>query len=115
MNRRTGPQIISANDLLEGDVVYLDGAGDWTRDLNQAAIAHDAEAAEALLATASAQTDRVVGAILVEISLSASGARKPVHYRDIFRERGPSNRPDLGRQSENHSSDDEPAREAAHV
>jgi len=115
MSRRTGPQIVSANDLLEGDVVYLDGAGGWTRDLNEAAIAHNAEAAEALLATASAQTDRVVGAILVEISVSACGVRKPVHYRDVFRERGPSNRPDLGRQAGPRTQGGTPAREPAHV
>lgn len=115
MSRKTGPQIVSANDLLEGDVVYLDGTGEWTRDLNQAVVAQDPEAAQQLLATAEAQQDKIVGPTLIEISLSASGVRKPVHYRDIFRERGPSNRPDLGRQSETRAADDEPSREAANV
>jgi len=115
MSRKHGPKIVSANDLLEGDVVYLDEAGGWTRDLNRAAVAHDAEAAQALLADAIAQQDRIVGPDLIEIGLSTSGVRRPVHYRDIFRERGPSNRPDLGRQSAAGAAYDAPAREAAHV
>ena len=115
MSRRTGPQIVSANDLLEGDVVYLDGSGTWTRDLGEAAVAHDEEAGQALLVSALAQQDRIVGPALIEISISAAGVRKPVHYRDIFRERGPSNRPDLVRQSEPRTSNDASAREADHV
>lgn len=93
------PSIVSANALLEGDVVYLTADGDWTRALPLAAIARDAESAEALLARAKAQQHRVVDPCLALVSLDG-GAVTPLHFREAFRARGPSHRPDLGRQAE---------------
>ncbi|MFO7854071.1 MAG: DUF2849 domain-containing protein [Paracoccaceae bacterium] len=92
------PKIVSANALLEGDVVYLDATAGWTRDLAAAAVAETPEAAEALLARAD-QPDRVVGPYLADVALEGSAPR-PLHFREVFRTRGPSNRPDLGRQAE---------------
>ncbi|MCB1832215.1 MAG: DUF2849 domain-containing protein [Geminicoccaceae bacterium] len=92
------PQIVSANDLIEGDVVYLDAGREWTRRLADAAIARDEAQAQALLALAD-QPARVVGPCLVAVSIDDEGGPQPVHYRERFRERGPSVRPDLGRQS----------------
>lgn len=93
------PKIVSANDLMIGDVVYLTGDAGWTRDLRAAAVAHDAESAEALLARATPQQGVVVDPYLADVSLEG-GAPAPLHYREVFRTRGPSNRPDLGRQAE---------------
>lgn len=93
------PKIVSANDLLDGDVVWLDAAGGWTRDLRNAAVAHDPEAAERLLAAGAAQQGRVVGPALADVALEAGGPR-PLHFREAFRARGPSHRPDLGRKPE---------------
>ena len=93
------PKIVSANDLLAGDVVWLDAAGGWTRDLRRAAVAHDPEAAERLLAAGAAQQGRVVGPALADVALGADGPR-PLHFREAFRARGPSHRPDLGKQAE---------------
>jgi hypothetical protein len=99
MARPYAPRIVSANDLMIGDVVYLTAAGRWTRDLAQAAVATDAEAAEALLARAAAQQSVVVDPYLAEVALDGDAPR-PLHYREAFRARGPSHRPDLGRQAE---------------
>ena len=96
---RTHPRIISANDLLIGDVIYLTAAGDWTRDLAEAAVARDDAAAQALLTQAEAQPHRAVGPYLAPVALDGPTPR-PLHYREVFRTRGPSNRPDLGRQAE---------------
>ena len=93
------PQIVSANTLLEGDVVYLDRAHGWTRDLAQAAVARSEDEATALL-KAAAQPGRVVDPYLAEVALEADAPPRPLHYREVFRTRGPSNRPDLGRQAE---------------
>jgi hypothetical protein len=98
MARPYAPRIVSANDLMIGDVVYLTAAGGWTRDLAQAAVATDAETAEALLAQA-AQPSVVVDPYLAEVALDGAAPR-PLHYREVFRTRGPSHRPDLGRQAE---------------
>lgn len=99
MARTYAPRIVSANDLMIGDVVYLTADGGWTRVLAEAAVATDADAAEALLARAAAQQAVVVDPYLAEVALD-DGAPRPLHYREVFRTRGPSNRPDLGRQAE---------------
>ncbi|MFN3613437.1 MAG: DUF2849 domain-containing protein [Rubrimonas sp.] len=99
MSRPFVPQIVSANHLLEGDVVYLTAEGGWTRDLSDAVVARDAEAAAALLARAVPQQSVVVDPYLAEVALDGRVPR-PLHYREVFRTRGPSNRPDLGRQAE---------------
>ncbi|MEM8878021.1 MAG: DUF2849 domain-containing protein [Pseudomonadota bacterium] len=93
------PKIVSANDLFEGKVVYLKDDGAWTHTLRQAAIASNADEAEALLAL-SEQPGQVVGPYLLDIQLRADGCPAPVHFRERFRELGPSNRPDLGRQAD---------------
>lgn len=92
------PKIVSANDLFDGDVVYLDDNNTWTRQLAKAAVASTADGAEALLHRAT-QPGLVIGPFLVDVSLE-DGAPEPQHFRDQFRERGPSNRTDLGRQAD---------------
>ncbi len=91
--------IVSANDLLIGDVVYFTAAEGWTRDLREAALAETETQAEALLARAALQQNRVVDPYLAEVALDGAAPR-PLHFREAFRTRGPSHRPDLGRQAE---------------
>lgn len=92
------PQIVSANDLLVGDVVYLTSGETWTREITDAAVAETKAEAEGLLTAATAQQDRVVGPYLVDIELG--GRPQPLHFRERYRDMGPSNRLDLGRQAE---------------
>lgn len=100
MAKRFLPKVVSANDLLEGDVVWLTREGGWTRELAEAAVARDPEEAEALLGDAMAQPGRVVGPFLADVAVEPGRAPEPLHFREVFRTRGPSNRPDLGRQAE---------------
>jgi hypothetical protein len=95
------PAILLANDLLEGDVVFHTGAG-WSRDPRAALIAESREAAERLDEAGRAATARheVVDAYLVDVTLDADGAPIPNHFRERFKVRGPSHRPDLGKQAE---------------
>lgn len=92
-------KIVSANDLFAGDVVYLTSAHGWTRDLRAAAVADSKAEAEALHVAAH-QPDRVVDPYLVDVALDDDGLPFPSHVREKFRDRGPSNRLDLGRQAE---------------
>lgn len=98
MAKAFAPKIVSANDLMAGDVVYLTPAHGWTRRLAEAAVARDAQAAETLLAAAN-QPGAVVDPYLADVSLE-TGAPVPTHFREVYRTRGPSHRPDLGRQAE---------------
>ena len=100
MARKFTPQIATANDLLEGDVIYFTDAGDWSREIGDAALATTPEAAEALLARASAFPNQVVGVYLVEAKIDDQGRAAPDHFREVFRTRGPSNYPSHGRQAE---------------
>lgn len=95
------PVILSANDLLEGDVVFLSASG-WTRDPAEAEIARDAEAAADLEARAAAEfrANRIVDPYLVPVTIDASGMAVARHFRELIRQKGPSIHPQFGKQAE---------------
>ena len=64
------PKVVTANALLEGDVIYQTATG-WTRKLEEAEVLTD----EAYLADVDTSTD----------------TPKPSHFREAFRAKGPSN------------------------
>ena len=81
------PVVLSANDLLEGDVVFLAAEG-WTRDPAEARVAHDAETAGAMEAEAAAafRANRVVDPYLVPVAIDASGqVSAPYNTDGMFR------------------------------
>ena len=86
------PKVVTANDLLQGDAVWLTASGGWTRDLADAEVAATPEEADALLATGVAQPGVIVGAYLADATLDGEGVPHPAHFREAFRTRGPSNR-----------------------
>ena len=92
------PKVITANALLEGDVVYLTQDDTWSRHLADADVLTDEADAQIRLIDASARTDEVVGVYLADVKPGKSGP-EPTHFREAFRMRGPSNYPH-GKQSE---------------
>ncbi|QXT38797.1 DUF2849 domain-containing protein [Gymnodinialimonas ceratoperidinii] len=92
MPRTFTPKVVTANALLEGDVVYLTAHGDWTRDHAEADLIKDEGTAEIRLLEAQAQAHEVVGPYLADATPGARGP-EPVHFREAFRTRGPSNYP----------------------
>lgn len=91
MAREFTPQIVTANDLLLGDVVYMTSQGKWVRELQNAHIANSPEQARTMLEHALSQHDRVVGAYLTAILVDENGRPSPAHFREAFRATGPSN------------------------
>ena len=83
------PKVITANALLEGDVVYLTG-DTWTRNLKDAEVLTDEADADLRLIEASAQTSKVVGVYLADVQVQ-NGIPHPTHFREDFRAKGPSN------------------------
>ena len=83
------PKVVTANALLEGDVIYLTASG-WSRDLAEAEVLTDEADADLRLIEASAQVDTVVGAYLADVKLE-DGVPRPAHFREAFRATGPSN------------------------
>ena len=90
MARQFLPKVATGNDLFEGDVVYFTDAGTWTRAHAEAALATDPEAAARLLTAASQFPAQVVGVYLADAQV-VDGNPAPVHFREAFRTRGPSN------------------------
>ena len=91
MARPFVPKIITANDLLEGDVIYLTAEGRWSRTYEDAVVATTQEEADDLLRKAEAQPDRIVDAYFVDTAVDEDGTPKPDHFREVFRATGPSN------------------------
>ncbi|PWR01459.1 DUF2849 domain-containing protein [Meridianimarinicoccus roseus] len=101
MSRRFTPKIVTANDLLEGDVIYLTADDRWSRDHAEAELIEDEAHAEIRLIHAARQSGSVVGAYLADARPGPSGP-EPVHFREAFRAKGPSNYTH-GKQSERHA------------
>ncbi len=90
MPRAFTPKVVTANALLEGDVVYLTADDCWTRQLSEAELLTDeAVAAERLLSAERRQAE-IVGAYLVDMVAGDNGP-EPTHFREDFRRTGPSN------------------------
>ncbi|WP_425038508.1 DUF2849 domain-containing protein [Primorskyibacter sp. S187A] len=90
MPRPFSPKVVTANDLVLGDVVYLTAATRWTRDLSEADVLTDEADAQLRLLEAEAQSHEVVGAYLADVTL-LEGQPRPAHFREAFRAKGPSN------------------------
>ncbi|MGR3504148.1 DUF2849 domain-containing protein [Pseudaestuariivita sp.] len=81
------PKVITANALLEGDVVYRDANGQWVRQLAEAEVLTDEADAELQLLEAQRGTGDVVGVYLADVTPDGT----PTHFREEFRRTGPSN------------------------
>lgn len=90
MPRQFTPKVVTANALIEGDVIYLTSEDTWSRDLAEAEVLTDEAVADVRLLDASSRHAEVVGAYLADVKL-ADGIPQPTHFREEFRRTGPSN------------------------
>ncbi|MGY9047864.1 hypothetical protein P775_19065 [Puniceibacterium antarcticum] len=90
MPRDFKPKVVTANALLEGDVIYLTEDDSWTRELKQAEVITDEAVAQIRLLDASSRVAEAVGAYLADVIDTPDGP-EPVHFREDFRRKGPSN------------------------
>ena len=92
--------IITANNLRDGEVVYLTTGGKWTVHLNKALGVETSDALGSMLATAAmAEENRtVVGAYAVPVS-RRNDELLPLSMKEKIRSLGPTTRPDLGKQA----------------
>ena len=93
------PQVLTANRLRDGDVVYWND-GIWIEMFAKAQIFADKAAADAALAAAQAfVTDRIVVNPYLFPVREEEGRIRAVEEREIVRSEGPSVRRDLGKQA----------------
>ncbi len=90
MSRRFTPKVVTANALIEGDVIWLTEDDRWTRRIEEAELIEDEAHAQLRLLFAEAQQGQIVGAYLADATASDTGPA-PTHFRESFRTRGPSN------------------------
>ncbi|UWQ44346.1 DUF2849 domain-containing protein [Leisingera aquaemixtae] len=90
MARAFTPKVITANDLLEGDVIYFTAQDTWTRELSEAELITDEAEAQLRLLEAEKQNIKIVGAYLADAKAGPNGP-EPTHFREEFRRTGPSN------------------------
>lgn len=94
-------QVITANRLRDGQVVFLTHSGRWSERIDEAVLALEPQAAAALerRARADEAATLITGAYLAEAE-RRGGAIRLAHIRERLRTLGPSVRPDLGKQAE---------------
>ena len=91
MPRAFRPCVLTANDLLEGCVVYFALDGTWTRRLAQAHLFVDEAEANHCLAEAERCEEVVIDPYLADADSAGRSGPQPVHFRETFRATGPSN------------------------
>jgi hypothetical protein len=90
MARTFTPKVVTANALLEGDAIWFTENGDWSRDMADAELITDEARGDICLLEAQADQSAVAGVYLADAKAGAHGP-EPVHFRETFRTRGPSN------------------------
>lgn len=92
MNRKFTAKIVTANELLSGEVVYLRADTSWSPDHGEAEYLTDSTTADARLLAAEACGDLIVSPYLADAQVNLIGRPEPVLYREALRTRGPSNK-----------------------
>ncbi len=97
-------QVVTANRLRDGDVVYLAVERRWTLWLDEAcAVKTEGEAEELLKVAEAAEKAREVVSIYLMKVEQVEGKLKPLSARERIRAKGPTTRRDLGKQADRDS------------
>ena len=91
-------KVITANHLLNGNVVCLNSQFDWVNSLSDAKVFTNETSFEEAIVNANSQQHEVVGVYSINIDL-LNETITPKHFREQFRNKGPSNY-NHGKQSE---------------
>ncbi|HEV2652921.1 MAG TPA: DUF2849 domain-containing protein [Rhizomicrobium sp.] len=99
MAKTQDPQMLTANRLKDGDVLYWKD-GKWVLSLAEGDVFTDPKAADAALAASQQYVtgNVVVAPYLFDVRVDAKGIH-PVKEREVIRAAGPTVRDDLGKQA----------------
>ncbi len=94
-------QVMTANRLRDGEVVFLTRSGAWKEQIDEAVLALEPQATAALEARAAADVTAtlVTGTYLFDAE-RVGGKIRALHMRERIRTLGPTVRPDLGKQAD---------------
>lgn len=98
-------QILTANDLRSGRVVYYTSDGEWSAYITDAQIARDELAADRLITKGeqAEQSQAVVGAYLIDLDPEYD-LPVPVRFREKLRVGGPSIHQSFKKPTANHAT-----------
>lgn len=91
MAKKFTPKVLTANELLSGDVIYWDENGDWAGRFEDALYLDTEKLAFHVLRLAQKQGVEIVGPYLADAQLGMDDKPVPAHFREAFRTTGPSN------------------------
>lgn len=99
-NKTLPPQVLTANQLFDGDVVYWREDGAWAQDLQEAFIFEAGAGIEAALlrAEADVEASKILDPYMFAVSIDG-GIIHPSSVRETIRAKGPTVRLDLGKQA----------------
>ena len=94
-------QVMTANRLRDGEVVFLTRSGAWKEKIDEAVLALEPQATAALEARAATDVKAtlVTGTYLFDAE-RVGGKIRALHMRERIRTLGPTVRPDLGKQAD---------------
>ena len=94
-------QVMTANRLRDGEAVFLNRSGEWSKKIDESTLALEPQAAAALEARAlvDEKANLVTGSYLFDAE-RLEGKIKASHIRERMRTLGPTVRVDLGKQAE---------------
>lgn len=84
--------LLSANHLLTGRVVYLTPHSQWSTNINDGLQFEKEQYASELLNNVAADQTTVLSPLVMEASLNLDGTLWLHHFRDRFRQSGPTHR-----------------------
>jgi len=94
-------KVITANRLLDGDVVWLGAGSAWVERITLAEVFEGKEAVEGALAIGAQaeKNQQVVGVYDMDVTLE-DGVITPKRLREKIRAAGPTTHPNLGKQAQ---------------
>jgi len=88
--RITGPVVVTANRLTDGAVLYFTERGDWSIELQQAAVTVEPSEAGNLLAWAAQDFAHAIEPYLAPVRIAEDGTLAPANLRERIRTAGPT-------------------------
>lgn len=101
LNKDARFQAVTANRLIDGEVVYFTEKGAWSLSLGDAVVADGGEEGQKLLDRTAVFVENrtVVEPYLFEVGVADDGTIEASSVREKIRARGPTVRLDLGKQA----------------
>ncbi len=93
-------QVVTANRIGDGTVVYLTRVGGWSERITDGEVSRSDEERDTLMAVAQATAEipEVVEPYLIDV-VEEAGVIRPVRYREAIRAQGPPVHPAFGQQA----------------